>query len=97
MGDKYLRDTEQEILYGIDGTPLTDFTQGESNMALDFTALTTAVSNLTVAINNVKDKVIILEAGQVTPEDQMVVNGFATSVNAAIATLNEILEGSSGV
>lgn len=63
-------------------------------MALDFTALTVAVSDLTIAVNNVKDRVITLEGGQTTPEDQVKIDGFATSVNAAITTLNGIIESS---
>lgn len=63
-------------------------------MALDFTSLNTAITNLNKAVLDVKAKVIILEDGQVTEQDQAQINTIAASVTAAVTTLNGLIEAS---
>ena len=63
-------------------------------MALDFTSLNTAITNLNKAVLDVKAKVIILEDGQVTEQDQTQINTIAASVTAAVTTLNGLIEAS---
>ena len=59
-------------------------------MALDFTAVNAAVSEVQTAVSGVLAKVTTLQSGQENPEDQATLAGIATQLNAIATSLQQV-------